>query len=137
MPLRRQDALQHRDPFGLDARRTLLGAGESGNFMAAFKGVSEWFPARERAFVNGLVNAGASIGAVLAPPAVTFLALRYGWRTAFVVTGALGFVWLAAWLAVTRHAPAAAPTPGPAPRWTEMLAHRQTWGLLASRYSSG
>ena len=55
--------------------RVLLGAGESGNFMAAIKVVSEWYPAKERAFVNGLIQAGAAVGAIIATPLVTFLAL--------------------------------------------------------------
>ncbi len=60
-----------RSVFQLGTLRMLLGMGESGNFMAAFKAISEWYPAKERAFVNGLVQAGASVGAILAPPAVT------------------------------------------------------------------
>src|SRR5215203_456959 len=59
--------------FSLGAFRFLLGAGESGNFMASIKAVSEWYPAREKAFVNGLVNAGAAVGAIVAPPAVVWL----------------------------------------------------------------
>ena len=71
--------------------RMLLGLGEPGNFMAATRATSEWFPARERAFVNGLSNAGASVGAVIAPPLVVWIMLHYGWRMAFVATGAMGF----------------------------------------------
>jgi MFS transporter, ACS family, hexuronate transporter len=141
-----------RGPLSLGALRFLLGAGESGNFMAAFKAISEWYPARERAFINGLVNAGAAVGAVIAPPLITWMWQRYGWQTAFVATGALGFVWLAAWLAIY-HAPehhpriteeerallAAEPVVAAAAsgmRWQELLRYPQTWGLLAARFLS-
>jgi ACS family hexuronate transporter-like MFS transporter len=82
--------------------RFLLGVGEPGNFMAAFKAISEWYPPKEKAFVNGLVNAGAAVGAVTAAPVVTWLVVRSGWRSSFVITGAMGFVWIAAWLFLYR-----------------------------------
>jgi MFS transporter, ACS family, hexuronate transporter len=125
-----------RGPWSLGAFRFLLGAGESGNFMAAFKGVSDWFLPQDRGFVNGLIQAGASVGAVIAPPVITILAAQYGWRAAFVATGALGLLWLVPWLLVTRHAVAIPVPTGPSRRWTEMLRHRQTWGLLAARFLS-
>ena len=81
--------------WSLGILRFLLGMGESGNFMAAFKAVSEWYPAKERALVNGLINGGAAIGAVIAPPVVTWINANYGWQPAFVITGSLGFAWLA------------------------------------------
>jgi len=117
--------------------RVMLGLGESGNFMAAIKVISEWYPAKERAFVNGLVNAGASVGAIIAPPAVMWIVLRYGWRTAFVATGALGFVWLAAWLLIYR----VPPLPEAAAKqqrasWGSLLKYPQTWGLLLGRFLS-
>lgn len=141
-----------RGAWSLGGLRFLLGLGESGNFMAAFKAVSEWYPARERAFVHGLVQAGAAIGAIVAPPAITALNAAYGWQPAFLVTGALGFVWLAFWLAIY-HAPDAHPriTPaerslvldgeppgggGPRTPWRLLLAHPQTWGLLLARFLS-
>lgn len=138
--------------LSLGVFRFLLGAGESGNFMASIKAVSEWYPAREKAFVNGLVNAGAAVGAIIAPPAVVWLLQAYGWRTAFVVTGALGFVWLAAWLFLywipqenkrITQAELAYILEGQAegrreirPRWPELLQHSQTWGLLLARVIS-
>ena len=66
--------------------------------MAATKASSEWFPAKERAFVNGLVNAGAAVGAIVSGPLIVWLYLTYGWRSTFVITGAIGLVWLVAWL---------------------------------------
>jgi ACS family hexuronate transporter-like MFS transporter len=91
-----------RGPWSLGTFRFLLGLGEAGNFMAAEKAISEWFPARERALANGLVNAAAATGAILAPPLIAWITLTAGWRFAFVITGALGFVWLAAWLWIYR-----------------------------------
>jgi ACS family hexuronate transporter-like MFS transporter len=89
-----------RGALGLGVFRFLLGMGESGNFMAAEKAISEWFPAKERGFANGLVNAAAATGAIISPPLIAWLTLRFGWRAAFVATGLLGFLWLGAWLAL-------------------------------------
>ena len=82
---------------GFIAARFALGLGEAGNFPAAIKTTAEWFPKRERALATGIFNSGTNIGALLTPIAVPFLALNYGWQSAFVVTGALGFIWVAAW----------------------------------------
>ena len=87
-----------RGAFGLGVFRALLGLGESGNFLAAEKAISEWFPPQERGFANGLVNAAASTGAILAPPLIVLIFTLWGWRLAFVVTGATGFLWLVFWL---------------------------------------
>jgi len=97
-----------RGPWSLGILRFLLGMGESGNFMAAFKVVSEWYPAKERALVHGVIQGGAAIGAIIAPPAITWINVHYGWQPAFVVTGSLGFVWLALWL-ILYHPPEAHP----------------------------
>jgi ACS family hexuronate transporter-like MFS transporter len=77
--------------------RFALGLGEAGNFPAAIKTVAEWFPKRERAFATGIFNAGSNVGAIIAPLTVPWLALTYGWRSAFIITGAVGFVWLVFW----------------------------------------
>jgi ACS family hexuronate transporter-like MFS transporter len=87
-----------RGKWSLAACRFALGAGEPGNWPAAAKAVAEWFPASQRALGVGIFNAGASMGSAIAPPAVAFLTLRFGWRFAFVFTGAAGLVWLAGWL---------------------------------------
>jgi ACS family hexuronate transporter-like MFS transporter len=84
--------------FGFGTVRALLGIGESGNFPAAIKSVAEWFPKKERAFATGLFNSGASIGAVLTPIIVPLILVNFGWRAAFFITGALGFIWLIFWL---------------------------------------
>ena len=81
------------------AARFALGLGESGNFPASIKTVAEWFPARERAFATGIFNAGSNVGAIVTPIVVPWIALTWGWRAAFIATGALGFLWLVAWLA--------------------------------------
>jgi MFS transporter, ACS family, aldohexuronate transporter len=77
--------------------RFLLGAMEPANFPGGVKAVSEWFPMRERAMAVGIFNAGTALGSALATPIVSFIALTWGWRYAFVITGALGFVWVAVW----------------------------------------
>lgn len=84
--------------WSLAGCRFLLGLGEPGNWPAAAKAVAEWFPARLRALGIGIFNAGTMLGSAIAPPIVSFLTLDYGWRFAFYFTGALGFLWLAAWL---------------------------------------
>jgi ACS family hexuronate transporter-like MFS transporter len=82
--------------------RFLLGAAEPANFPGGVKAVSEWFPMRERALAVGIFNAGTALGGALAVPLVSFIALQWGWRFAFVVTGSLGFLWVAMWAAFYR-----------------------------------
>ena len=84
--------------WSLAACRFILGLAEPGNWPAAAKAVAEWFPARQRALGVGIFNAGSSLGSALAPPIVAVLTLLYGWRAAFVFTGAVGLVWMVAWL---------------------------------------
>jgi ACS family hexuronate transporter-like MFS transporter len=80
-----------------------LGLGESGNFPASIKAVTEWFPARERALAIGVFNAGANVGAIITPLVVPVITVAYGWRAAFIVTGLVSLVWLVAWLAMYRR----------------------------------
>jgi ACS family hexuronate transporter-like MFS transporter len=89
-------------PWSLAGCRFLLGIGEAGNWPAAVKVVTEWFPAHERALAAGIFNSGAAIGAILAPPLVTWLVLTYSWQTAFLMIGLTGYVWLACWWCVYR-----------------------------------
>ena len=84
--------------WSLGAARFLLGLGEPGNWPAAAKAVAEWFPATQRALGVGIFNAGSSLGSAIAPPMVSYLTLRFGWRFAFFFTGSLGILWLIAWL---------------------------------------
>ncbi len=78
--------------------RVVLAVGEAGNFPSAVKATAEYFPKKDRAFATGIFNSGSNIGAVLAPLSVPFLASKWGWETAFLIVGALGFIWLAIWL---------------------------------------
>ena len=142
-----------RSAVGLGVFRVLLGIGEPGNFMAASKATSEWYPPKERAFLNGVANAGAAVGAVIATPLVVCLWDWMGWRSAFVATGAMGFVWLILWLALyrvpekhplitveelrlIREGQQAAPKGGQRVGWLDLLRFPQTWGLFFSRFLS-
>ncbi|MFZ5972166.1 MAG: MFS transporter [Bacteroidota bacterium] len=86
-----------KSTFGFGVARAVLGLGEAGNFPAAIKSVAEWFPKRERALATGIFNSGANIGAVAAPIVVPWILGWYGWQEAFVLTGAIGFIWLIFW----------------------------------------
>ena len=92
-----------RSLAGLGLCRGLLAAMEPANFPAGLKAVSEWFPMRERALAVGIFNSGTAFGNALAVPVTAFLTLRYGWRSAFIFTGALGFVWVIAWALIYRR----------------------------------
>lgn len=85
--------------------RFLLGVGEAGNYPAGVKVIGEWFPPQERSLASGIFNSGAAIGAMLAPPLLALMVLEMGWQASFVVVGALGFVWLGAWLIFYRTPP--------------------------------
>jgi ACS family hexuronate transporter-like MFS transporter len=88
---------------GFSIARFALGLGEAGNFPAATKTVAEWFPRRERALAFGIFNAGSNVGAIVTPLVVPFIAVHYGWRWAFIGTGAIGFIWLLFWLPIYRR----------------------------------
>jgi ACS family hexuronate transporter-like MFS transporter len=125
----------------------MLGLGESGNFPASIKTVAEWFPLKERAFATGIFNAGSNVGAVLTPLMVPFIALTWGWRMAFVITGSLGFIWLIFWVMLyrrpTEHSGVSAeelahiqsdPSESTAPvKWASVLRHRQTWAFVLGK----
>jgi ACS family hexuronate transporter-like MFS transporter len=115
-----------RGIWSLGILRFLLGAGEAGNWPGAVKVVAEWFPPEERSLASGIFNSGSSVGAILAPPVIAALTLRFGWRSAFVVIGSLGFVWLAAWGAFYRSPVQKAdePKPQPPPPLRELLRSR-------------
>jgi ACS family hexuronate transporter-like MFS transporter len=137
-----------RTAAGFSAARFALGLGESGNFPGAIKTVAEWFPPRERALATGIFNAGSNVGAIVAPIVVPWITLRYSWRAAFIATGALGFVWLAFWLAIYRpphehprvtaeeleRLRADAPDATSTVRWSELLRHRQTWAFALGKF---
>lgn len=82
------------------AARSVLAIGESGNFPAAIKTTAEYFPKKDRAFATSIFNAGASIGALIAPLTIPLLAKAYGWEMAFIIIGVLGFIWMGVWVFV-------------------------------------
>lgn len=128
--------------------RFLLGIGESGNFPAGIKAVTEWFPKKERAFATGVFNAGANVGAVITPLIVPFLTLTYGWQAAFVITGAGSLIWLVAWLALyrrpreSRHVSEAeiayieSDPADPAAKvpWARLLRLKETWAFAIGKF---
>ncbi len=83
---------------GFCIARVMLGLGESGNFPAAIKATTEWFPAEERALATGLFNSGSNASAFIAPALVAAVTARFGWRAAFLTTGSMGLIWLVLWL---------------------------------------
>lgn len=123
-----------RNAAQLGFARMMLGIGEPGVYTAGPKAVAEHFPPAERGFAIGVYTAGAMVGATIAPPLIAFLALQYGWRAAFVITGAAGFVWLTVWLIVYRSPEGSAPTRTQEPvRWGPILRDRSVWGLAIAR----
>jgi ACS family hexuronate transporter-like MFS transporter len=137
-----------RSAFGFGIARFALGLGEAGNFPAAIKTAAEWFPKKERALATGIFNSGSNVGAIVAPLTVPWIALNYGWQWAFIITGSIGFVWLAFWLALYRRPeehprlskaelayiqsdPAEPVTKIP---WLRLLPHRQTWAFAAGKF---
>ena len=141
-----------RGALSFGAARFLLGAGEAGNFPAAIKAVAEWFPKRERALATGIFNAGPTVGAVIAPPLVVWLTLRWGWGEAFIFTGVLGFIWLFFWAALYRlpreHSVDYPRRAGvhrergeggrnlkvPRIPWQKILGYRQAWGFILAKF---
>lgn len=85
--------------------RVLLGVSEAGNWPGAVKSNAEWFPVRERAIAQGLFNAGASLGSVVAPPLIAFLYLAFGWEITFIIIGGMGMLWIIPWLIVNKKSP--------------------------------
>jgi ACS family hexuronate transporter-like MFS transporter len=85
--------------LGFMVGRTVLAIGEAGNFPAAIKTVAEWFPKKERSLATGIFNSGANVGAILAPLTVPWIAAHLGWQMAFIVVGAIGFLWIIFWFA--------------------------------------
>src|ERR1700719_4160264 len=135
--------------------RFLLGAGESANWPAATKAVSEWYPKRERALATGLFDSGSSIGAAGAPMIVLGIYCRWGWRPAVAIPGVLGFLWLIAWrglyyppeshsrispqeleMIVADRQELESRTGAVRPRWRDLLKLPQTWGTIIAKTST-
>jgi ACS family hexuronate transporter-like MFS transporter len=122
----------------LAAMRFVLGVGEGSCFPAATKGAVEWFPIQKRAQAIGIANGGSAFGAVIAPPLTAVLASNFGWRGAFLTTGALGLLWLVSWFAAFRFISVRgeARTEAPSTRTPlrELLGDRRILWVLASRF---
>ena len=131
--------------------RFLLGAGESANWPAATKAVSEWFPKQDRALATAFFDSGSSIGGAVSPFIVLFIYFHWGWRPAIAIPGVLGFLWILVWRK-TYHPPESHPlisdaernmlaqdksdlatTSGSRPRWRDLLKFPQTWGTIVAR----
>jgi len=139
-----------RSLSGFITARFALGLGESAHFPVAIKTVAEWFPKSERALATGIFNAGATLGALVTPLVVPLVVAAFGWQAAFVVVGALGFVWLAFWLALhaspwqSRHVTRAeldyianepeTASPGARVRWRDLLRYRETWAFAIAKF---
>jgi len=137
--------------LSLGVVRFLLGLGEPGNYPAALRATTRWFPKAERGFPIALFSSGGAVGNVIAPPLIAGLTLLFGWRAAFFLPGALGLLWLAVWLAVYR---VPAGYPGIArqdlqqleteenissidfAQWAALLKNRNVLALLLSRFVS-
>ncbi len=123
-----------RSAMSLGVCRFLLGLGEAGNWPAAVKAVSEWFPQKDRALASGIFNSGSSVGALLAPPLVTAITLRFGWRSAFFSIGTLGFVWALVWLKLYRTpANSKARTENARPPSFGLFRDRSVWSLTLAK----
>jgi MFS transporter, ACS family, hexuronate transporter len=142
-----------RGKWSLVACRGLLGATEPGNFPAAVKAIAEWFPASQRAIGVGIFNAGSSLGAAMAAPIAAFMTLKFGWRFAFLFTGAMGILWLLLWLLLYqpphlcrwlsakeyadikgRIQPPEQAKPKEKVVWYRVLQSRQCWTLILARF---
>src|SRR5829696_6136991 len=137
-----------RSAVSFGVARFALGLGEAGNFPAAIKTVAEWFPKKERALATGIFNSGSNVGAIIAPLSVPFIAVNYGWQAAFIITGALGFIWLIFWLMIYRrpeehpklsraelaHIQSDPSEPTTKIPWARLVPHRQTWAFAIGKF---
>ncbi len=139
--------------MGLGVYRFLLGMGEGGGFPGSGKAVAEWFPPKERSFAFGIFNTGSSLGAVLAPPLIALIIVKFNWRWVFFLTGSVGFLWAVAWLKlyrppgknqritseeleyIRRESDFSAVRPAETTiRWLDLFKYRQVWGLMAAKF---
>lgn len=133
--------------------RAMLGISEAGNWPGATKSNAEWFPAKERAIAQGIFGAGASLGSVVAAPAIAAIYLKFGWRITFLLIAVLGIVWILPWLVINKAAPDKHPWLTEDERrhilsdsafkkaetaklhtGGELLGFKNTWGILLSRF---
>ncbi len=128
-----------RSPWQLGLILFLMGAGESANWPASVKTIQEWFVPSERGIATGIFNCGSSAGAVMAPALITVLTVHYSWRIAFLVSGAIGLIWIAPWLSIYQHrAISAERVPHSEGRnsngWMKTLRSRNTVALMGARF---
>lgn len=136
--------------------RAFLALGEAGNFPAAIKATAEYFPKRERSFATGIFNSGANIGAILAPITVPWIYSNWGWEAAFIIIGAIGFLWLFFWLVLyekpekqkrlsaaelnyinsdeDENIPVQPVAPDEKVSWFRLLGYRQTWAFAFGKF---
>ncbi|MBO9657315.1 MAG: MFS transporter [Chitinophagaceae bacterium] len=142
--------------IGFMISRAVLGFGEAGNFPAAIKATAEYFPKKERSFATGIFNSGANVGAILAPATVPWIALHWGWQTAFILIGAVGFIWLLFWAwfydtpekqkrlsrqeleYIQQDAEDMTPVTTIAVKekvkWVKLLGYKQTWAFVVGKF---
>jgi ACS family hexuronate transporter-like MFS transporter len=144
-----------KSTFGFGVARAALGVSEAGNFPAAIKTIAEWFPQKERALATGIFNSGTNIGAILAPLTVPWIAVHMGWQWAFIITGAVGFIWLILWYIIYEipskhkrlskeeyiyiHSDDINPTDEPGDKavrvsWSTLLTLKQTWAFVTGKF---
>jgi ACS family hexuronate transporter-like MFS transporter len=125
-----------RNAFQLGIWRSSLGLSESCNFPAAIKCVADWFEEKDRAFATGVFNSGTNVAAMAGPPIFVYLSKQYGWRACFLLTAALGLLWVIAWLSihprrVEKKLEEATRTP-----WWEAAKLREAWGFALGKFFS-
>jgi ACS family hexuronate transporter-like MFS transporter len=137
--------------------RGLLGLGEAGNWPGAVKSNGEWFPVKERAIAQGIFNSGASIGNVIAPFVIVYLYAAFGWKTTYIILGAVGLLWVIPWLFLNKSTPEKHPwitqeerdliladkiekddiisnTKVKSLSVGKILSYKQSWGVLVCRF---
>lgn len=142
-------ALSHAFAVGVKSMglsRVILGLGEGGNFPASIKTVTNWFSSGERVFATTLFNSGANVGALVAPATIPFIAAAWGWQSAFIAAGVLGFIWVIFWLRMPKNprvklaeesaalAQAEKEETRASIPWRKLLAYRQSWSLILVRF---
>ena len=140
--------------LGFAVVRAFLGLTESGNFPSAIKTTAEWFPKKERALATGIFNSGSNVGAIIAPLTVPFIAVAWGWKWAFIITGLIGFIWLVLWLVLyqipskekrlskeefeyinsDKEETAEKEEAGKNISWGKLLTYRQTWAFAIGKF---
>jgi MFS transporter, ACS family, hexuronate transporter len=139
--------------LGFMVSRAVLAIGEAGNFPAAIKATAEYFPKKERSFATGIFNSGANVGAILAPLSVPWISANWGWRAAFLIIGAIGFLWMFFWLVYyekperqrrlsareleyinSDSEDTAIADKNEKVSWTKLLGYKQTWAFAFGKF---